>query len=61
MKKVVSVTLLGMNQARMGEISERNFFGYEMNIGYFLIHLFGHFSYHLGQVNYHRRLLGGES
>ena len=24
-----------------------------------LIHLFGHLSYHLGQVNYHRRLLEG--
>ena len=22
-----------------------------------LIHLFGHFSYHLGQINYHRRLV----
>jgi uncharacterized damage-inducible protein DinB len=25
--------------------------------GYFLIHLAGHLNYHLGQVNYHRRLL----
>lgn len=25
--------------------------------GHFLIHLFGHLSYHLGQINYHRRLL----
>lgn len=24
---------------------------------YFLIHLYGHFSYHLGQINYHRRLI----
>ena len=24
---------------------------------HFLIHLYGHFSYHLGQINYHRRLL----
>ncbi len=31
--------------------------GYEMTTGYFLIHLFGHLSYHLGQINYHRRLL----
>lgn len=23
-----------------------------------LVHLFGHLSYHLGQVNYHRRLIG---
>ena len=25
--------------------------------GYFLIHLVAHLSYHLGQINYHRRLL----
>ena len=33
-------------------------FGKPMSIGYFLIHLSGHLNYHLGQVNYHRRLLG---
>ena len=27
------------------------------SIGYFLIHLAVHLGYHLGQVNYHRRLL----
>lgn len=31
--------------------------GYKMTTEYFLIHLFGHLSYHLGQINYHRRLL----
>lgn len=29
----------------------------EVSIEYFLIHLATHLSYHLGQVNYHRRLL----
>ncbi len=24
---------------------------------YFLVHLNGHLNYHLGQINYHRRLL----
>jgi len=24
---------------------------------YFLVHLLGHLTYHLGQINYHRRLL----
>lgn len=28
-----------------------------MTTEYFLIHLYGHFNYHLGQINYHRRLL----
>ena len=31
--------------------------GYPMTTGYFLIHLYGHLNWHLGQVNYHRRLI----
>lgn len=34
-----------------------NVFGYEMTTGFFLTHLTTHLSYHLGQINYHRRLL----
>lgn len=33
-------------------------FGKPMTTEYFLIHLATHLGYHLGQVNYHRRLLG---
>ncbi|AYZ15158.1 DinB family protein [Chryseobacterium arthrosphaerae] len=29
----------------------------KMTTGYFLIHLVTHLDYHLGQINYHRRLL----
>jgi uncharacterized damage-inducible protein DinB len=29
----------------------------KMTTGYFLFHLVGHLSYHLGQINYHRRLV----
>jgi uncharacterized damage-inducible protein DinB len=29
----------------------------KMTTGYFLIHLTSHLTYHLGQINYHRRLL----
>lgn len=32
-------------------------FGYSMSTFYFIIHLQGHLNYHLGQVNYHRRIL----
>lgn len=28
-----------------------------MTTGFFLVHLSGHLNYHLGQINYHRRLL----
>ncbi|MNY24388.1 hypothetical protein D3C86_1580980 [compost metagenome] len=27
------------------------------SIAFMLMHLFGHLTYHLGQINYHRRLL----
>ncbi len=30
----------------------------EMTTGYFLVHLATHLTYHLGQINYHRRLMG---
>jgi len=32
-------------------------FGYTMTVRYFLMHLQGHLNYHLGQINYHRRIL----
>ena len=32
-------------------------FGHEMTTKFFLIHLSGHLNYHLGQINYHRRLI----
>jgi hypothetical protein len=34
--------------------------GYTMITEYFLIHLYGHLNYHVGQINYHRRLLDVE-
>jgi hypothetical protein len=33
-------------------------FDYQMTTAYFLVHLSGHLNYHLGQINYHRRLTG---
>ncbi len=33
-------------------------YDYPMTVQFFMIHLASHFGYHLGQVNYHRRLLG---
>ena len=31
--------------------------GKSVTTGYYLVHLATHFNYHLGQINYHRRLL----
>ncbi|MEO9483766.1 MAG: DinB family protein [Ekhidna sp.] len=36
-------------------------FGHAMTISYFLIHLQGHLNYHMGQINYHRRILSKTS
>ncbi|MCB0429337.1 MAG: DinB family protein [Flavobacteriales bacterium] len=33
-------------------------FDRDMTIGHFIMHLLGHLSYHLGQINYLRRVLG---
>jgi uncharacterized damage-inducible protein DinB len=33
-------------------------FAEKTSTGYFLVHLAAHLNYHLGQINYHRRLLG---
>ena len=32
-------------------------FAEKMTTGFFLVHLIAHLTYHLGQINYHRRLL----
>ena len=50
----------------LGTLTEEDFkkdypiivFDKKMSTEYFLVHLATHLSYHLGQVNYHRRLLG---
>lgn len=35
--------------------------GHQFTIGRFLIHLIGHFAYHLGQLDYHRRIVTGNN
>lgn len=35
-------------------------FSEKTTTGYFLVHLATHLAYHLGQINYHRRLLDGD-
>ena len=54
---VVGQTLKKLDEKKLDEIFPINVFGYEMTTGYFLIHLTTHLNYHLGQINYHRRLL----
>jgi uncharacterized damage-inducible protein DinB len=56
-KVQVEKSLVNLDPNKLGDQSIHSFFGYQMTVGYFLIHLYGHFNYHLGQINYHRRLL----
>lgn len=52
-KKVIS----DLDAQQLDQIYPDNVFGYEMKTDFFLIHLVGHLNYHLGQINYHRRIL----
>jgi uncharacterized damage-inducible protein DinB len=56
-KKIVESTMHKMDNSVLQKIYPENKYGEEMSTGYFLLHLFGHLNYHLGQINYHRRLI----
>lgn len=56
-KDIVSKSLEGMDDSLWPRIYPIQVFGMPMTYGYFLTHLYGHFNYHLGQINYHRRLV----
>jgi len=53
----VIVTLENLSESKLESIYPVNVLGYEMTTAYFIGHLYGHLNYHLGQVNYHRRLM----
>ncbi len=55
--KMIDSTLDGLSQEDLGKDYPTEALGYKMTTGYFLIHLLSHLNYHLGQINYHRRLL----
>ncbi|WP_192349840.1 DinB family protein [Algoriphagus sp. Y33] len=54
---IVTASLEGLDEAMLDKDYPLKVFGSKMSHSYFLIHLYGHFNYHLGQINYHRRLL----
>ncbi len=56
-KKIVINTITSLNSDDFNAMYPINVFGTEMTTTYFLIHLTGHLNYHLGQINYHRRLV----
>lgn len=54
---VVENTLSSLTQSDLDKEYEKNPFKEKMTTEYFLLHLSMHLAYHLGQINYHRRLL----
>lgn len=54
---VVNNTLDSLTENDLDAIYPQIVFEKEMTTGFFLIHLSTHLAYHLGQINYHRRLL----
>ncbi len=56
-RKAVSETLPSLTEAQLLSDYPVDVFGHPMNTLHFLVHLSTHLGYHLGQVNYHRRLV----
>jgi hypothetical protein len=54
---VVNNALDTLNEEDLEAIYPQIVFENEMTTGYFLVHLATHLGYHLGQINYHRRLI----
>jgi len=55
--QVVETTLDTMTGRQLEEDYPEMVFAEKVSTGFFLVHLLAHLSYHLGQINYHRRLL----
>ena len=53
----VAATLSSLSQADLERTYPLEVFDRPMTTAYFLTHLTTHFNYHLGQINYHRRLV----
>jgi uncharacterized damage-inducible protein DinB len=55
--KVVEKTLKELEEEILQKTYPINVLGFEMTTEFFLTHLTTHLNYHLGQINYHKRLL----
>jgi len=55
--EMIETVLKGMEDSELKKNYPIEVFRKPMTTEYFLVHLSTHLSYHLGQINYHRRLL----
>jgi hypothetical protein len=56
-RQMIEKVLSDFPESRLDEPYPQEVLGYPMSYRYFITHLAVHLGYHLGQVNYHRRLL----
>lgn len=56
-RKAIERTLPLLKEEEMDSLYTEKVFAEPMTTRYFLIHLCAHLGYHLGQINYHRRLV----
>jgi uncharacterized damage-inducible protein DinB len=56
---VVRSTLAALTENDLDKPYPIEVFGHAMTTGFFLVHLTTHLNYHVGQINYHRRLVAG--
>ena len=56
-KAIIISSLAHMDREDLDKLYVENVLGFEMTNTFFLIHVTAHFSYHLGQINYLRRML----
>ena len=56
-RSMIIKTLKNLTEERLEQDYPLIIFKEKMSISFFLVHLTTHLAYHLGQINYHRRLL----
>lgn len=56
-QKLIPDTIRSVSQDQLGQTYPEKIFQEMMTTEFFLLHLYAHLNYHLGQINYHRRLL----
>jgi hypothetical protein len=57
LQTMVPEIVAGLTDARLDETFPEEHWGAPRKTGLFLLHLYGHFNYHLGQIDYLRRVL----
>jgi len=60
-KEMVRNSIANMDKVLLNSTYPIRVFGEEMTYEFFLLHLLAHLNYHLGQINYLRRIIDGSS